>query len=104
MSYGVKFKLEFDDVAEKQFKLEILKFNYGGSVLDLVGGENPVQIDWQSDDDIYSPIIGSTCKIQLYNTDTTNYDDFYDADEREYQVKISVKFRGILQQFGKVGW
>ena len=52
MSYGVKFKLEFDDVAEKQFKLEILKFNYGGSVLDLVGGENPVQIDWQSDDDI----------------------------------------------------
>jgi hypothetical protein len=44
MSYGVKFKLEFDDVAEKQFKLEILKFNYGGSVLDLVGGENPVPI------------------------------------------------------------
>ena len=103
MSYGVKFKLEFDDVSAKQFKLEILKFNYGGSVLDLVGGENPVQIDWQSDDDIYSPIIGSTCKIQLYNTDTTNYDDFYDADEREYQVKISVKISGFFTTIWK-GW
>jgi len=103
MAYGVKFKLEFDDVSGTQFKLEILKNNYSGSISDLIGGENPVQLDWTANDDVYSPIIGSTCKIQLYETDSTNYDEFYDADEREYQVKVYVKISGFFTNIWK-GW
>ena len=48
-------------------------------------------INWDQDDDFYNPIIGSSCQINLFVTDDTNYDDFYESDEREYKVKISYK-------------
>lgn len=89
MSYGVKFKLDFADNLGNPRRLEILKKNYSGSVNSLVGTANPVVIKWDSDDDIYTPIIGSTCELNLFVTDTTSYDNWYDADEREYKVRIS---------------
>ena len=91
MAYGVKFRLEFTDDNLKDKKVEILKDGYTGSVLALVGTENPVEISWDQDDDFYNPIIGSTCTLNLYVTDSTNYDDFYTSDEREYKVKVSYK-------------
>ena len=66
MAYGVKFRLEFSDDNLKGKKVEILKDGYTGSVLDLIGTDNPVEIDWEGDDDFYNPIIGSTCTINLY--------------------------------------
>ena len=89
MSYGVKFKLDFADNLGNPRRLEILKKNYSGSVNSLVGTANPVVIKWDSDDDIYTPIIGSTCELNLFVTDDTSYDNWYDADEREYKVRIS---------------
>ena len=82
MAYGVKFRLEFSDDNLKGKKIEILKDGYSSTVYDLVGTQNPLQIVWEQDDDFYNPIIGSTCQINLFVTDDTNYDDFYTADER----------------------
>ena len=89
MSYGEKFSLSFTDVRGNNRKLSILKKNYTGSVLPLVGTGDPVVIKWDSNDDVFTPIIGSTCELNLYVTSSTNYDDWYDADEREYKVQIS---------------
>jgi len=89
MAYGVKFKLDFDDVLGNGKRLEILQDSYTGDVKSLVGTGDPVVIKWDADDDIYSPIIGSTCTINLFQTDNTDYDTFFDADEREYKVVIS---------------
>jgi hypothetical protein len=91
MAYGVKFRLEFSDDNLKGKKIEILQDGYTGSVLDLVGTSDPLVISWDQDDDFYNPIIGSSCQINLFVTDDTNYDDFYESDEREYKVKISYK-------------
>ncbi len=88
--YREKFKLEFADVQGNKRKLSILKKGYSGSpVLDLVGTGDPVVVKWDADDDFYSPIIGSTCELSLLVTDDTNYDNWYDADEREYKVQLS---------------
>ena len=89
MAYGEKFNLEFSDVLGNFRRLSILKKDYTGPVFDLVGTGDPVIIKWDSDDDIYNPIIGSTCEINLFVTDSTNYDDWFDADEREYKIQIS---------------
>ncbi len=89
MAYGEKFKLEFADVRGNNRKVSILKKDYTGSVSSLVGTGDPVVIKWDADDDFYSPIIGSTCELNLFETDDTNYDNWYDADEREYKVQIS---------------
>lgn len=89
MAYGVKFRLDFDDVLGNGKRLEILQDSYTGDVKSLVGTGDPVVIKWDADDDIYSPIIGSTCTINLFQTDNTDYDTFFDADEREYKVVVS---------------
>ena len=104
MAYGVKFRLEFSDDNLKGKKVEILKDGYTGSVLDLIGTDNPVEIDWEGDDDFYNPIVGSTCTINLFDTDTSNYDDFYTADEREYKVKVSYKDSSDVYQTYWEGW
>lgn len=88
MAYGVKFRLDFEDELGNGKRLDILKDGYTGDILPLVGGAEPVKIKWDGDDDFYSPIIGSTCNINLYQTDDTNYDDFFNEPEREYKVEI----------------
>lgn len=89
MAYGVKYRLIFSDVLGFGKKVEILKKDYTGDVLPMIGGANPVQITWQSSDDFYKPIIGSKCTLSLLVTDTIQYDDFYRFDEREYKVVVS---------------
>ena len=117
MAYGEKFSLQFSDVYNNPRKLSILQKDYTGQVFPLIGTENPVVIKWHNRDDVYNPIIGSTCEINLFVTESaggvnwdeldenwnlsevewnettgtagTNYDNWYDADEREYKVQIS---------------
>ena len=105
MAYAVKFRLDFDDVLGNDKRIEILQDGYtGGTVYDLIGTNDPVTITWDQDDNFYDPIIGSTCQINLFVTDTTNYDDFYDADEREYKIRISYKDTGGTYQIYWEGW
>lgn len=91
MAYGVKYRLEFSDVLGNGKKIEILKDNYSGAVLPLVGTADPVSIKWEGDDDFYSPIIGSTCTLNLFVTDEVQYENFYAFDEEEFKVKIYYK-------------
>jgi hypothetical protein len=105
MAYGVKYRLEFSDDLENGKKIEILKKNYTSStVLDIVGGAEPCVISWQGDDDFYLPIKGSQCTLNFFVTDDTNYDNFYEYDEREYQVKISYKDSSNNYQLFWIGW
>lgn len=94
MSYAVKYRLEFSDETGIPKKLEILKKNYSGSVIDMIGGAEPVVVKWTANDDEYSPIIGSQCEITLLETPTVSYDEFFDADEREYLVKVFYQYAG----------
>jgi len=89
MAYGVKYRLTFSDVKGNGRKVEILKDGYTGSVLPMVGTEEPVQIEYQGSSEFYNYIIGSTCTLNLYVTDTVTYDNFWEFDNDEYQVKVS---------------
>ena len=104
MAYGVKYRLEFVDDNLKGKKIEILKDGYSGSILPLVGTNDPLQIEWSGNDDFYDPIIGSTCTINLFDTATSNYDDFYESDEREYKIIIYYKDSGSSYQIYWQGW
>ena len=95
MAYGLKYELFFSDVTQKRFKIEILEkdfvldpFGVGTQPTQLVGTGDPCVIEWNADDDIYSPIIGSNCTLNLFVTNTTIYDEFYKSDERKYKVRI----------------
>ena len=93
MAYGLKYELFFSDLIERKVKIEILQDGYTGApsafpVLPIIGTGSPAVIEWDADDDIYSPIIGSRCRLNFFVTDQVVYDDFYKADEREYKVRI----------------
>jgi|13_taG_2_1085334.scaffolds.fasta_scaffold03019_6 hypothetical protein len=99
MAYGVKFRLEFSDTKGNYRVAEILQKDYDGDIFPLVGQANPVVIKWDGDDDFYSPIIGSSCMLNLFETADTLYDAFYAAGEREYKVRIAT---GSLDNADKV--
>lgn len=99
MAYGVKFRLEFADTKGNYRVAEILQKDYDGDIFPLVGQANPVVIKWEGDDDFYSPIIGSSCELNLFETADTLYDQFYAAGEREYKVRIAT---GSLDNADKV--
>ena len=90
MAYGVKYELDFSDVKGNQRSLQILKKNYVGDVNPIVGTANPVIIKYTNDDDFYNPIIGSSCIVNLKNTDTISYDEFINFDEREYKIRVNI--------------
>jgi len=104
MAYGVKYRLEFVDDNLKGKKIEILKDGYSGSVLALTGTNDPLIIEWSGNDDFYDPIVGSTCTINLFDTATSNYDNFYEFDEREYKIIVYYKDSGGSYQIYWQGW
>ena len=81
MAYGKRFEVDFFDVDENKFRIQIFKDGYTGtSSSNLTLGPNPVQISWKQSDDYFSPIIGSNCKLQFYIDDTTGGDEWEDED------------------------
>ena len=88
MAYGVKYELFFSDVERRRLKIEILEKGYTGDTSPIIGTGKPAIIEWDADDDVYAPIIGSRCKLSFFVTDSVQYDEFYKSDERQYKVKI----------------
>ena len=94
MAYEIKYELFFTDVENNKFKIEILekdfildRFNAGVQPTQLIGTATPAVIEWDAEDDIYNPIIGSRCILNFFVTDTRTYDDFYKAIN--YSIKQS---------------
>ena len=105
MAYGVKYRLEFSDVLTFGKRVEILKKDYTGIVNDMIGQAEPVVIKWNANDDYYnSPIVGSVCSLNLFTTDDVSYDNFYEYDEREYQIKVSYKDSSNVYQTYWLGY
>lgn len=98
MAYGIKYRLIFSDILGNGKKVEILQDGYSGEVLPMIGTGDPVQIEWEGDDDFYKPIIGSSCTINLLITDDVTYDDFFKGDEEEYRVQVFYD-RNITENF-----
>lgn len=87
-TYGVKYELKFSDNRGHKRTLEILKKDYEGDVLPIVGTGSPAIIRYENQDDFYNPIIGSSCEINIKVTDSIAYDEFSGFNEREYKVRI----------------
>jgi len=88
MAYGAKYRLDFSDTEGNKRRLDILQKNYDGYIYPLIGTGSPASIKWEQDNDFYDPIIASNCEINLIQTDSVTYEEFYDFDEREFLVRL----------------
>jgi len=88
MAYGLKYELLFSDVNLNRRRIQIFKKDYAGAVYPMIGTNDPISIEWLTDDDIYEPIIGSVAEVNLMVTDSVTYDNFYEYGEIEYQLVL----------------
>jgi surface protein len=88
MAYGAKYRLDFSDTEGNKRRLDILQKNYDGYIYPLIGTGSPAILKWEQDNDFYDPIIASNCEINLIQTDSVTYEEFYDFDEREFLVRL----------------
>ena len=93
---AVLHRLDFDSIpgTEDQsisWRLDIIQDSYSGTPKPIIAGASPVVIEYQQDNDVYKPIVGSSAKIRLKVTDDVTYADFNTGGYREYEVVIQYK-------------
>ena len=57
-------------------------------VKSLIGSDNPIEIRYERDYDIYKPIQGSTAQLNIVATEAGQYDDFSNGNPYEYQLRL----------------
>ena len=67
-------------------------------VVPLVGTNNPIEIKWERDYDVYKPIIGSKANINLLVQNAGQYADFNAAGQYEYQTRLRYKDSNDVMQ------
>lgn len=89
MSYGLKYWFEFYDRFSRTCKAEIYQDGYSGSSSEISrSGDTPVRIIYDASDDIYQPLIGSECTLEILSQTNMQYAEFLTVARREYFVKI----------------
>ena len=71
MAYGIRWQINFSNVAEKEYRINILDDGWTGSVTELTGSDNPFVIEEYNDNDTFLPIRTKTGYINII-TDNLN--------------------------------
>ena len=71
MAYGIRWQMNFCNVADKQYRVNILDEGWTGSVTQLTGSDDPFVIEEDDDDDTFTPIRTKTGYINIV-TDNIN--------------------------------
>ena len=71
MAYGIRWQINFSNVAEKKYRINILDDGWTGSVTELTGSDNPFVIEEYNDNDTFLPIRTKTGYINII-TDNLN--------------------------------
>lgn len=69
MAYGLKYEVEFDNVVNTRYRVEILQKDYEGAVNEMRIAGTPVKHSWQTDD-TKAPIKGSSLVLNILNDAT----------------------------------
>lgn len=90
---------EFQSSTDRLFKIEIHDSNYSGDPESFVVASDGFTLNYSGEtDDIVSPIIGSSCTINAYNTNNA-FDTFINAlksyQESRFTVRIYAEYNAI---------
>ena len=70
----------------------------------LTGTNEPIEIEWERDYDVYKPIIGSKANINLIVEYAGQYYDFNAARPYEWQVRLTYEDTNEVPQVGWIGY
>lgn len=90
MAYLEKYYISYCDDFGVNRKVSILELDYVGSSTELTADENPISIDYESDDDFkFSPIRPSKAEVFLVfdSEDSIQFEEFWTADEKQFLIQ-----------------
>jgi hypothetical protein len=89
MSYGVKYIASVPSKNGLTYILEISEKDYSSGSTPVNAGVNPFTLNYYStDDDVFTPIIGSELAFDLEVTDNNINIDLFSDDDTKYLVKL----------------
>jgi uncharacterized protein (TIGR02145 family) len=108
MAWATKYRLEIKDFHEYDWSVDIEEDGFGGSIIDLVGSSDPINIQWENgSDDIFDPLQPSTCSITVKSLTDFALADLYSVDDLHFRVSVyqngSLYWQGyiITGQYGE---
>jgi hypothetical protein len=85
-----------------EYLCSISQLDYGGSAMEILAQQNPIQINYQNtSSNKLEPIIGSECTLNLIATEDFQLEDLYTENEREFMVQI---YRKVTPSTFIVNW
>ena len=109
--YVPQYELKFDTLTGQDinWEIDILRSYDDGSptpswasnpVQSLIGTDDPIEIEYERDYDVYKPIQGSTATLNLVVTSQGQYDDFSNGNPYEYQLRLRYRdASNVLQDY-----
>ena len=88
--YNPQFQFTFTNEAGNLIDIQILGLAFTGTLTQLTGGSNPVQINYPTETDRTKGIRGSECILSFMSQTGFTLYDIYTQDERQYQVIVKI--------------
>tara|TARA_R110000744_G_scaffold102377_2_gene196916 strand:+ start:4130 stop:6442 length:2313 start_codon:yes stop_codon:yes gene_type:complete len=101
-TYDIESIIIDNNPEDHKFRVTIQKDLYAGATTDITCvGDNPVVITWQGDENVYKPLLGSECVLNMYDMTGSQLDEFYSAGEKEYIVLVEYYDGGAYNTYWK---
>lgn len=94
LGYGAIYRMEYDDLAGNQTKVDITKRDYTGSVSEIKGSGDPVHIglSGEGETDKFKAVLASTCTLNLTSETDGFFSTLYTNDRNLYRVEYYKDF------------
>ena len=89
MAYGIKYKADFKDFYGRNFKVELLKKDYSGSITTIVNlAPSLVDISYDGERGKLKNVQGSALNFGFYETPGDNFEDLFITAYRDYKLNF----------------
>jgi hypothetical protein len=86
--YGAKYRLEYQDLAGFDTRIDITRRGYSGSVGEICGADNPFEIQLRGEGETYKfvPLLSSQGNLNLTSETNSEFIELYTNDPNLYRV------------------
>jgi hypothetical protein len=89
ITYGVLYRLEYDDINGNGTRVDILERDYTGDIEDVCGDGKPFVLKYEGDGELdkFKPVIPSTGALTLMSEINFKFRHLFTQDDRKYQMR-----------------
>lgn len=89
MAYDVRYQIFFKNAQQDNYRVDILEKDYSGDIKELIAGDSPFKLKYQSgDDSIINAIRASEAVIDFWSDEVTDLHSFYSEDDEKYRIDL----------------